>query len=144
MLPISTEEKYRAILKEHEAIEDPPTFLFECLNGRQQREILLFKEGMGKGDLADFDELFAQVGSHLLGWENIEVEYSKGGLMDAVSYIQCIELLALIAYQPPSIADKKKFKSPSPLSTENSANSVSEATSAHESSPSTPDGDSTV
>ncbi len=146
MMPVSTEEKYRAVLKKHEEMENPPTFLFECLNGRQQREVLLFKESMGKqktGTLANFDEVFGLVESHLVGWENIGVEYTKGGLSDIINYMQCLELLALIAYQPPSIADKKKSKSPSPLSTENSAKDAPGATSVDESSPSTPAGDST-
>ncbi len=143
MLPISPEEKYRAVLTKHMEMENPPTFLFECLNGRQQREVMLFRDGMGTGKLADFDELFDQVESRLLGWENIEAEYTKGGLLDEVSYGECLELLALIAYQPPNIADKKKSKSESPLSTENSAKDAPGATSADGSSPSTPAGDST-
>ncbi len=117
MLPVSTAENYEAVLIEHEGTENPPTFLFPCLNGRQQREVLLFKEGMGKGDLADFDALFAKVESHLLGWENVETEYKEGKLMDVVTYMQCLELLALLTYQGPNRASKKKSKSPSPSNT---------------------------
>ena len=112
MLPVSTTEKYRAVLNEYAEMENPPTFLFDFLTGRQQREVMLFWEGMGTGKLADFDALFELVESHLLGWENIEAEYTKGGLLDVVSYGECLELLALLAYQPPSVADKKKSKSP--------------------------------
>lgn len=121
MLPVTTAEKYRAILNEHKEMENPPTFLFPCLNGRQQRDVLLFKEGMGTGNLADFDALFDKVESHLLGWENIEADYSKGQLMDVITYMQCLELLALLTYQSPNIAAKKKSKSPSPSGTEKSA-----------------------
>ncbi len=125
MLPVTTAEKYRAILIEHAGMDNPPTFLFPCLNGRQQREVLLFKEGMGKGKtlgrLADFDALFAKVDSYLLGWENLDVEYGKDKLMDVISYPECLELLAMLTYQGPSIAAKKKSKSQSPSGTEKSA-----------------------
>lgn len=121
MLPVTTKEKYKAVLNEHKEMENPPTFVFPALNGRQQREILLFKEGMGTGDLADFDALFDKVESHLLGWENLESEYSKGTLMDVITYMQCLELLALLTFQAPSIAAKKKSKSPSPSDTGKSA-----------------------
>ncbi len=132
MLPVTPEEKYRAVLNKYEEMENPPTFLFECLNGRQQREVMLFRQGMGTGTLADFDELYAQVESHLVGWENIEAEYTKGGLLDVVSYGECLELLALLAYQPPSVADKKKYKSPSPSGTETTAPPVQDPSSASE------------
>ncbi len=141
MLPVSTTEKHEVVLHEHEGIENPPTFMFPCLNGRQQRELLLFKDGMRTGGLADFDALFAKVESHLVGWKNIDIEYSKDKLMDVVTYIQCVELLALLTFQSPSIADKKKSKSPSPSDTENAAPPAKEATSASESSTSTPDGE---
>ena len=124
MLAVTTKEKYRAVLNDHKEMENPPTFLFPCLNGRQQRDILLFKEGMGTGDLADFDALFAKVESHLLGWENIEADYSKGQLMDTITYMQCLELLALLTYQSPNIAAKKKSKLPSPSGTGKSAPSA--------------------
>lgn len=125
MLPVSTAEKYEAVLIEHEEMENPPTFLFPCLNGRQQRELLLFKKDMrGAGDLADFDALFAKVESHLLGWKNMGIEYSKGQLMDVITYIQCVQLLALLTYQSLSIAAKKKSKSQSPSGTEKSAPAV--------------------
>ena len=142
MLPVSTTEKYKAVLNEHAEIENPPTFLFPCLNGRQQREVMAFRDGMGQGTTDGFDELFAFIESYLVGWENIDVEYEKGKLLDVVGYGQCMELLALIAYQGPSVADKKKSKLQSQESTEKSAPDVKEKASAKESSTSITDSDS--
>ena len=124
MLPVTTAEKYRAILNEHREIENPPAFIFPCLNGRQARDIMLFRDGMGQGTTEGFDALFDFIESYLVGWENIDVEYEKGKLLDIVTYSQCLELLALLAFQTPSIADKKKSKSASPSDTVSAAPSA--------------------
>lgn len=142
MLPVSTVEAYRAVLIQHAEMENPPTFMFPCLNGRQQREVMAFRDNMEHGTTAGFDALFDFIESHLIGWENIDVEYEKGKLIDVVSYGQCMELLALIAYQGPSVADKKKSKSPSPESTEKSVKDAEGEANAKESSTSTTDSDS--
>lgn len=134
MLPVSTTEKYRAVLNEHAEIEKPPTFLFPCLNGRKQREVMAFREDLLQGTLSGFDELFAFVESHLIGWENIDVEYEKGKLLDVVGYGQCMELLAMLAIQGPSIADKKKYKLQLQASTEKSVKDAPDEGSANESS----------
>ena len=134
MLPLSTTEKYRAILNEHAEIENPPTFLFPCLNGRQQREVMAFRENLLQGTLAGFDELFAYIESYLVGWENVDEEYEKGKLLDVIGYGQCMELLALIAFQGPSVADKKKYKSQLQASMEKSAKDAKDSGSAGESS----------
>ena len=118
MLPVSTAENYEAVLIEHEGTENPPTFLFPCLNGREQRELLLFREGIGgTAGVAALDALFAKVESYLLGWKNMGIDYSKGQLMEVINYIQCTQLLALLTYQGPNRASKKKSKSPSPSNT---------------------------
>lgn len=118
MLPISTAEKCEAVLNEHAATENPPTFLFECLNGHQQRELLRIKEGLDKGsDLENMDKVFDAVESHLQGWEHMGIEYTKGCLSKAINYLQCLELLGQLVFQRPSMADKKKSKSPSPSNT---------------------------
>ena len=147
MLPVTTEEKHEVVLQEHEGMENPPTFVFPCLNGRQQRELVLFKESMDKsslenrGGLENFDALFEKIESCLLGWENLSTEYSKGKLMDVVGYAQCLELLACLTYQSPSIAAKKKSKSPSPSGTEKSAPPAKDKESASEPSTETADGE---
>lgn len=144
MLPVSTKEICRTILREHAIQENPPTFLFPCLNGRQQRELLQIKEDLDKGnELEKFDGIFVAVASHLSGWENIDFEYGKVKLNEVISYIQAIDLLALLVYQRPSVADKKKSKLPLPSDTENSVKPAKGATSASESSTIKPAGDAT-
>ena len=135
MLPVSTMDTCPAILNEHAEKENPPTFLFECLNGRQQRELLRIKDGLDKGDDGDnFDKVFSAVELHLNGWENMGIPYTKGSLADTINYLQCLELLGQLVFQRPSVADKKKFRSPSPLSTENFASNAQEPTNANENS----------
>lgn len=142
MLPVSTTDQCREILIEHVGTENPPTFLFKCLNGHQQRELLQAKEDLDKGnELEKFDGVFAAVESHLVGWENIDAEYGKVNLIDIISWQQAIDLLANLVYQKPSMAVKKKSKSPSPSGTETAAPAAKETTSASESSTSTPDGE---
>ena len=98
---------------------------------------MAFRNGMMIGTLEGFDELFAFIESHLVGWENIDVEYGKGKLLDVASYGQCTELLALLAFQGPSAADKKKYKSQLQASTEKSVKDAEEKASASESSTNT-------
>ena len=145
MLPITTAEKYEVVLKEHLAMEDPPTFLFKCLTGVQQRDLLQLKEDLNKGDeIAKFNEMFATVESYLIGWENIDVEYGEGQLIEVINWDQCIWLMSSLVYQRPSVADKKKCKSESPLNgAESSAPTAQEVTSASESLRNIPAGDST-
>lgn len=143
MLPVTTTEKYEVVLKGHAGAENPPTFLFKCLTGRQQRDLLQLKEEMDKGnELEKFNEIFVAVESYLVGWENIDVEYGKGQLIEVINWDQCIWLMSSLVYQRPSVADKKKSKSQSPSDTEKSALPAQEATNASESLPSTPPGDS--
>ncbi len=137
MLPVSTTEKYRAVLNDHAEMEAPPTFLFPCLNGRQQREVMVVRAEIEIGSAKGFDELFGLVESYLVGWENIDIEYKGGNLLDVINYSQCTELLALLAFQGPSIADKKKYKLRLQASTEKSAKDVKDKASAKESSTST-------
>ncbi len=118
MLPVSTAENCEAVLSEHAGLENPPTFLFECVNGRQQRELLKVKASLDSGDdLKDIDRVFVAVESHLRGWRNMGIEYAKDSLYETVNYLQCIELLAQLVWQRPSVADKKKPKSQSPSNT---------------------------
>lgn len=93
-----------------------------------------FRDSISPGTTDGFDSLFDFIESYLVGWENIDIEYEKGKLIDVVSYGQCMELLALIAFQSPSVADKKKYKLPSQASTEKSAKDAEEKTSVKESS----------
>ena len=98
---------------------------------------MAFRENLLQGTLSGFDELFAFVESHLVGWENIDVGYEKGKLLDVIGYGQCMELLALLAFQGPSIADKKKYKLQLQASTEKSVKDAEVKASASESSTNT-------
>ena len=144
MLPVSTADTCKVVLSEHAAMENPPTFLFRFLNGHQQRELLQVKADMDKGDeLEKFDAMFAAVESHLVGWENIDIEYGKGKLSEVIGWNEVISLLARLVYQRPCVADKKKCKSPSPLDMENSAKTAPEAPNASEPLTTPTAGDST-
>lgn len=121
MLPVSTSETCETILLDHRGTENPPTFLFKCLSGRQQREVLQTKNDLDKGkELEKFDGVFATVESYLVGWENIDIEYAPGELIEVVGYMQAMELLGSLVYQRPSDEDKKKSKSQSGSDTEKS------------------------
>ncbi len=125
MLPISKADHCEVVLNEHEADENAPTFLFECLNGHQQRECIKVKMALDSGDdLASMDAVFATVEKHLIGWANVGIEFSKGQLGEVINYMQCIELLGALVLQMPGVADKKKYKLPLQSSTENSAKSA--------------------
>ncbi len=86
------------------------------------------------GSAKGFDELFGFVESYLVGWENIDIEYKGDNLLDVINYSQCTELLALLAFQGPSVADKKKYKLRSQVSAEKSVKDAKGEASANESS----------
>lgn len=122
MLPVSTAENCETVLLEHRGTENPPTFLFRCLSGRQQRALLQAKNDLDKGEeLKKFDGVFDLVKSYLVGWENIDLPYSQDSIDEVVSYMQAIELLGSLVYQRPTDSDKKKSKSQSQSDTEKSA-----------------------
>lgn len=125
MLAITTAEKVEAVLTEHRAQENPPTFICECLNGRQQRELLFIKDGLDNGkDTDNFDKVFTAVDAHLIGWRNVGIPYKKGALLDLINYSQALELLGHLVFQSPTVEDKKKSKLQSQSNTANSARRV--------------------
>ncbi len=127
MMPLIPGDYYHCSLIEQADLDNPPIFVFEVLAARQQREISKLKNQVGDfPDDKGFDLIFAALRKHLVGWENLNVDYAPETLEDILSLTQALELVSMQVFQSPNLGTKKKYRLQSLTNGDNSANDVPE------------------
>jgi hypothetical protein len=126
-IALDPETKVRIILDSDITKENPILFLCKALTGRQQRDISEFLEKVSDMDnVAAINETFRILAMCVIGWDGISEPYHPDKLMDVLNTMEAGEIIRKTLFAGPTWIDKKKFASPSEVSTAGSAKPVQE------------------
>lgn len=105
MLQTAKKKTCRIILRAHAELSESPVFLFPYLTGREQRSLAQITSDDTES-VENFDHIYNLVAGHLIGWENMGIDFDAKKLMDVCNYSSVIELAARLVYQNNPPVDK--------------------------------------